>query len=160
MLLTAILLLAGANSSGDETNVEFLQNRKFSISGFYCDDPICEDYPRRLAHALRFDESANKSLLDHAQHLSESWRILLNCAVRNDRLEACHLASEQGYSSIGAPLALQMAARVVLATAVRKSPRAIVSVDYEAGDCPYWYCSPTPPPPAAKQNSGEKRPFF
>lgn len=146
-LLLSILAVAGSPSA--VSGPDIVQDRNFSIRGFYCDDSRCEGNPRPLGDALEFEVADQKALLRGSARLAENWNATLNCAVAGDRLERCRLADQYGSATIGAEIALGLTRRIVLRPVDPAPRRAIVLIAYETGGCPSWFCISTPPAPPA-----------
>lgn len=146
MVLIAALMVSLAAAAP----VELVSpDRSFNVIGFLCDDPVCDDVPRPLRESVVLDQARMATLFANLPRHDKNWQVSLNCAVRRDRLEKCRLDHEDDRTSVGTPLALQLAKRLKLIDPDATSPRAIVVVQYEVGDCPSWICTVTPPAPSA-----------
>jgi hypothetical protein len=124
-----------------------LQDRNFRIGGFFCRGKGCESYPRRLGPDLRFAGDPHGRMFDGVDHLTQSWSVMLDCAVARDRLRACRVVGPSDGVIGAATLARQLIRRVRLSAPAAGGTRAIVDIWYEPGNCPSWQCVPTPPPP-------------
>ena len=146
-LLLATLAASGASADGGS---ETVQNRSFYALGWPCDGEGCQSYPRQLDPNLRFKLPASQAGFARAKKLDENWSVTLDCAIVNDRLAKCEIAEDTVGSVEARSIALGLANffRFQSGTADRKSSRAraIVSIQYQAGDCPYWMCVPGLPP--------------
>ncbi|MFD1033100.1 hypothetical protein ACFQ15_00330 [Sphingomonas hankookensis] len=146
MVLTATLMVSLAAAAP----VELVSpDRSFSIIGFLCDDPVCDDVPRPLRASPILDQANAATLFANLPRHDRNWQVSLNCAVRRDRLEKCRLDHEDDRTGVGTPIALQLTKRLKLIDPDARSPRAIVVVRYEVGDCPSWICTVLPPAPSA-----------
>ena len=147
LFVRTLILSVAAIAPYGETSPEAAQDRAFNITGFYCDDAVCETVPRPIGKSLIFDQDANKLLFEDTVRRHKNWNVTLNCALDHQRLGRCRLADQPGNSSVGVPIAIQLAKRLRLIEVESNSPRAIVTISYEVGGCPSWYCVPTPAPP-------------
>lgn len=152
LLLAA--LTASAAPAGDRS--ETVQNRSFYAIGWPCDGEGCQSNPRQLGPNLLFKLPASQAGFDHAKKLDQTWSVTLDCAIMNDRFAKCGVADGTVGSVKAQSIALGLANsfRVQSVNTDQKSSRsrAIVSIQYETGDCPSWMCTITPapsaPPPA------------
>ena len=148
LLLAALAALAAPAHEKSET----VQNRNFYAMGWPCDGKGCQSNPRELGPNLIFDVPPSEAGFDHAKKLDQSWNVMMECAVVVDRLVRCEVADDTVGSAEARSVALELVNffRVEAEHRGRKStqPHAIVSVMYEAGDCPLWMCTITPAPPS------------
>jgi hypothetical protein len=157
MIGITLLTMLISTSPQVERDMVAIQDRKFHISGLYCDDKVCETAARPIADWLEFDKAANAHILAKTVQLPDDWAFMLNCRVSRDRLRSCYLTDHNNRPTTGLQIALDLTHRIKLTRSRRRFPRAIVNVDYEVGGCPSWYCIPTPvpqappPPPAGNQ---------
>lgn len=149
LLLAALTALVAPADDGSET----VQNRNFYAIGWPCDGEGCQSNPRQLGPNLRFKLPASQAGFDRAKKLDQTWSVTLDCAIVSDRLAKCEVADDTVGSVEARSIAIGLANffRFQSGAADRKSSRsrAIVSIQYETGNCPSWMCTiiPAPPPP-------------
>jgi len=128
------------------------RDRSFNVTGFYCNDKVCDDPPRPIGEVLVFDRSAVQKSFAGAVHRKNNWSVWLNCSVTDKRLKGCRADTADIEASVEWSIALRLVRRVSLETNGTFAPRAMVLVQYETGDCPSWDCIihpfPAPPPPS------------
>jgi hypothetical protein len=149
LLLAALTVSVAPADDGSET----VQNRSFYAIGWPCDGEGCQSNPRQLGPNLRFKLPASQAGFDRAKKLNQTWSVTLDCAIVSDRLAKCGVADDTVGSVEARSIALGLVNffRVQSENTGKKSSRsrAIVSIQYETGDCPSWMCTiiPAPPPP-------------
>lgn len=152
MILAILLGTLLAPIVQEQSGADLLQSRNFYMVGWYCDGEGCSSNPRRLSQNVRFDPARSNASLAEAEHLTVDWSIMLNCETAGDHFKNCRVEDD----SVGPREATIVALRMMHSVRVKVMPkaqksagaRAIISIQYAKGDCPPWYCAPTPPPPA------------
>jgi len=109
--------------------------------------------PTPVRSYLRFKGSASAKGFDRAKKLTESWSVMLDCAIERGRFTKCEVSDDTVGSIEARNVALKLAEsfRVQYENAGRRSvrPHAIVSIQYETGGCPSWTCTVIPEPAAS-----------
>lgn len=153
MIASLLLATLAATAAPAEDGSETVQNMSFYAIGWSCDGKGCQSNPRQLGPNLRFKLPASQAGLDRAKKLDQAWAVMLDCAIVSDRLAKCGIADDTTAPGEGRSIALGVASslRVQSGDADRKSSgrRAIISIQYDASDCPGWMCTSTPAPPVA-----------
>lgn len=155
LLLAALTALAAPAGDGAET----VQNRSFYAIAWPCDGEGCQSNPRQLGPNLRFKLPASQKGFTRAKKLDQAWSVTLDCAIVRDCLAKCAVADDTVGSVEARSIAHGLANffRFQAENADKKSSRsrAIVSIEYQTGDCPSWMCTtipaPAPPPPMPTQ---------
>lgn len=152
MMNTVLLALLSASLSFEEEKTGAITSPNFYVLGFYFDDTTCETAPRPLSGVVRFDRPGSEKVLDKAEKLAESWDLTFNCLVKRERLRSCYLTDHGDRPTTGLATALRITQRLKITGMREGSPRAIVIISYDNGECPSWSCVATPapvqPPPA------------
>jgi len=153
MIASLLLAALTASAAPAEDGSETVQNRSFYAIGWPCDGEGCQSNPRHLGPNLRFRLPASQKGFDRAKKLDQTWSVTLDCAIVRDRLAECGVADDTIGSVEARSVALGLANffRVQSENADKKSSRsrAIVSIEYQTGDCPSWMCTMIPAPAPA-----------
>lgn len=150
-MIGILLALLSAPLSPGEEEMDAIITRNFYVLGFYCDDTICETAPRPLSGVVRLDRPGTEKVLAKAEKRAGRWSITLNCAVKRERLRSCYLTDHGGGRAIGLSVGMKISRQLRLFGNLQQSPRVILKIDYDNGDCPPWACvidqGPPPLPP-------------
>ncbi|WP_242151732.1 hypothetical protein [Sphingomonas sp. BAUL-RG-20F-R05-02] len=150
--LPALALLIAVPSQVPE-GFESLQDSSFPVTGWLCGGDGCKATPRHLEAALLFSQRSSHGVFERAEKTETDWGVTLDCVVSRTRLKSCRVVDEPYGASRGLAIAMKLAEAVRLRPGVSGSSRAIISVNYEIGGCPSWFCVrhpfAPPPPPAA-----------
>lgn len=153
MIVSLLLAALAASTSPADALSETVQDRSFYVTGWPCNGEGCQSNPRQLGPNLRFKGSASAKGFDHAKKLTESWSVMLDCAIERGRFAKCEVSDDTVESIEARNVALKLAEsfRVRYENAGRRSvrPHAIVSIQYETGGCPSWTCTVIPEPAAS-----------